>query len=110
MPAVDQMQKREQRSWVRGLAEGQMGQGSQSSGGDRGFKKGHSGGDLGGVWLLGGTTRKRSWGGGVRAVHTMKAGGSGRCAPAVQVGGGHDRGGGSYRGIEGRLMHGPDPV
>jgi hypothetical protein len=86
MPAVDQMQKREQRSWVRGLAEGQMGRGSQSSGGDRGFKKGHSGGDLGGVWLLGGTTRKRSWGGGgpggardeSRGVWQVRASGAGR--------------------------------
>jgi hypothetical protein len=39
-PAVDEMQKRERRSRVRGLAEGEMGWGSRSNGSDRGFKKG----------------------------------------------------------------------
>jgi hypothetical protein len=79
VPAVDEMQKRERRSRVCGLAEGEMGQGSQSSSGDRGFQKGCGGVDLGGG-LAGGGSHTEEEQGVVWAVRAVKAGGSWRPA------------------------------
>jgi hypothetical protein len=83
---VDEIQKRERRSRARGLAEGETAQGTQSSGGGRGFKKGHGGGDLGGGLASGGRHTKEEQE--VRAVCAVKAGGArapGRGVPAVGV-------------------------
>jgi hypothetical protein len=74
-PPVDEIQKTERRSQARGLDEGETGQGSWSSGSNRGFKKGHSRGDLGGGLASGGRHTKEEQE--VRAVCAVKAGGSG---------------------------------
>jgi hypothetical protein len=54
---------RERRSRAHVLAKGETGRGSHSSGGDRGFKKGHGRGDLGGGLAGGGCQTKEEQGG-----------------------------------------------